>query len=60
DQSLAATINGLTIFGRSAVTTNAPTGVPTNLVLYVVSPSSALAISADSSDTNPQVFFLDH
>lgn len=60
DQSLAATINGLTIFGRSAVTTNAPTGVPTNLVLYVVSPSSARAISADSSDTNPQVFFLDH
>ncbi|HEX4003588.1 MAG TPA: putative Ig domain-containing protein [Candidatus Acidoferrales bacterium] len=59
-QSLAATINGLTALGRSAVTTNAPTGVPTNLILYVVSPSSARAISADSGDANPQVFFLDH
>ncbi|HEX4073827.1 MAG TPA: hypothetical protein VHX49_00370, partial [Candidatus Acidoferrales bacterium] len=59
-QSLAATINGLTTAGRSAVTTNAPTGLPTNLILYVVSPSGARAISADSGDTNPQVFFLDH
>jgi Putative Ig domain len=59
-QSLTATINGLTAAGRSAVTTNAPTGLPTNLILYMVSPASARAISADSGDTNPQVFLLDH
>jgi Putative Ig domain len=59
-QSLSATINGLTAAGRSAVTTNAPTGLPTNLILYMLSPASARAISADSGDTNPQVFLLDH
>jgi len=59
-QSLAATLNGLTAAGRSGVTTNAPTGLPTNLILYVVSGSSARAISADSGDANPQVFFFDH
>jgi Putative Ig domain len=59
-QSLSATINGLTTEGRSPVTTNAPTGLPTNLVLYMVSPSSARAISADSGGTTPQVFLLDH
>jgi hypothetical protein len=59
-QPLAATINGLTTAGRSAVTTNAPTGLPTNLILYLVSQSSARAISADSGDTNPQAFLLDH
>jgi hypothetical protein len=59
-QSLAATINGLTAAGRSPVTTNAPTGLPTNLILYLVSPSSSRAISADSGDANPQVFLLDH
>lgn len=59
-QSLTATINGLTAAGRSPVTTNAPTGLPTNLILYMLSPSSARAISADSGSTNPQVFFFDH
>ena len=59
-QSLTATLNGLATDGRSPVTTNAPTGFPTNLILYMVSPSSARAIAADSGDTNPQVFFFDH
>ncbi len=59
-QSLSATINGLTAVGRSPVTTNAPTGLPTNLILYLVSPSSARAISADSGSADPQVFFFDH
>lgn len=59
-QSLSATINGLTSAGRSTVTTNAPTGLPTNLVLYIVSPASARAISVDSSAADPQVFQLDH
>jgi Putative Ig domain len=59
-QSLSATINGLTAVGRSAVTTNAPTGLPTNLILYMVSPASARAISADSGGPDPQVFLLDH
>ncbi|HTX14843.1 MAG TPA: putative Ig domain-containing protein [Candidatus Baltobacteraceae bacterium] len=60
DQSLAATVNSLTAAGRSPVTTNAPTGFPTNLILYMVSPSSVRAISADSGVTTPQVFLLDH
>ena len=59
-QSLTATLNGLASDGRSPVTTNAPTGFPTNLILYMVSPSSARAIAADSGDMNPQVFFFDH
>ena len=59
-QSLSAFLNGLTTVGRSPVTTNAPTGFPTNLILYLVSPSSARAISADSGNANPQVFFFDH
>jgi len=42
------------------VTTNAPTGFPTNLILYLVSPASARAISADSGSKDPQVFLLDH
>lgn len=59
-QSLTATLNSLAADGRTPMTTNSPTGFPTNLILYMVSPSSARAISADSGDTNPQVFFFDH
>ena len=59
-QSLSATLNGLTASGRSPVTTNAPTGFPTNLILYLVSPASARAISADPGGSDPQVFLLDH
>ncbi|HTZ99736.1 MAG TPA: Ig domain-containing protein [Candidatus Aquilonibacter sp.] len=59
-QSFNATINALSAAGRSLVTTNAPTGMPTNLILYVVSPSSFRAINTDSGNTVPQVFFFDH
>jgi hypothetical protein len=59
-QSLSATLNGLTASGRSPVTTNAPIGFPTNLILYLVSPASTRAISADSGGSDPQVFLLDH
>lgn len=60
DQSLSATLNGLTAAGRTPVTTNAPTGLPTNLILFLVSPASARAISADSGSKDPQIFLLDH
>lgn len=59
-QSLSATLNGLTVSGRSPVTTNASTGFPTNLFLYLVSPASARAISADPGGSDPQIFLLDH
>jgi len=59
-QSLSATLNGLLASGRSPVTTNAPNGLPTNLILYVVSPASSRAISADPGNKDPQVFLLDH
>jgi len=60
-QPLAATINNLMTDGRSPLTVQpAPTGLPTNLILYMVSPASARAISADPGGTDPQVFLLDH
>lgn len=58
-QSLVATYN-VSATGRGTITTNSPAGVPTNLVLYIVSPGSFRAISADPGDTNPQVFLFDH
>jgi hypothetical protein len=44
------------------MTTNAPFGLPTNVIFYVVSPSSIRAISADPSGTtgHPEVLYLDH
>ncbi len=46
--------------GQGSVTTNTPAGIPTNLALYVVSPSKLRAISTDSVDEHPQVIFFDH
>jgi hypothetical protein len=48
--------------GRGTMTTNAPFGLPTNVIFYVVSPSSIRAISADPSGTtgHPEVLYLDH
>ncbi len=46
--------------GQVTMTTNTPAGVPTNLALYVVSPSSARMISTDAVDQHPQVIFIDH
>ncbi len=59
-QLFSALINALVATGRSPVTTNAPTGLPTNLILYLVSPASSRAISADPGNKDPQVFLLDH
>jgi hypothetical protein len=46
--------------GQGTMTTNTPTGVPTNLAIYVVSPSKVRMISTDAVDEHPQVIFLDH
>ena len=58
-QSLVGTYN-VSATGRATMTTNAPAGLPTNLVLYIVSPGNFRAISLDPSDQHPQVFFFDH
>jgi Putative Ig domain len=60
DQSLVGTYGNVSATGRATMTTNSPIGVPTNLVLYIVSPGSFRAISTDPGDANPQVFLFDH
>ncbi|MFY9804360.1 MAG: Ig domain-containing protein [Candidatus Acidiferrales bacterium] len=64
NQSVAGTTYALTgtTTGRGTMTTNSPIGLPTNLVIYVVSPSSFRAISTDSNPGNahPLVIYLDH
>ncbi len=51
-----------TTTGRGTMTTNSAAGFPTNLVIYVATPSSFRAISTDSNPGNehPLVFYLDH
>ena len=46
--------------GQGTMTTNTPVGIPTNLAIYVASPSKTRAISTDSIDKHPQVIFFDH
>jgi hypothetical protein len=46
--------------GQGTMTTNTPVGIPTNLAIYVASPSKIRAISTDSIDKHPQVIFFDH
>jgi large repetitive protein len=46
--------------GQGTMTTNTPVGIPTNLAIYVASPSTLRAISTDSIDKHPQVIFFDH
>jgi hypothetical protein len=62
DQSLIAHINFIGSNGRGTATTNSPTGMPANVVFYVVSPAHFRAISADSNPGNshPDVLFFDH
>jgi hypothetical protein len=57
-QAFSATISTPASDGRGTMTTNAPTGVPTNLIFYIVSPGSIRAISADAGNQNPQTIFL--
>ena len=62
-QNLAQSFVGnytVTSSGQGTMTTNTPTGIPTNLAIYVVSPSAIRAISTDSTDKHPQVIFFDH
>jgi hypothetical protein len=62
-QNSAQTFQGIYAVGASGqgtMTTNTPKGVPTNLAIYVVSPSKIRMISTDSIDQHPQVIFLDH
>jgi large repetitive protein len=47
--------------GRGGLTvTSSTTGLPPNLILYVVSPGNFRAISVTPSDQHPEVFFFDH
>jgi Putative Ig domain len=59
-QSLVGSYATISAVGRGTLTTNSPVGFPTNLVIYVVSPSSFRAVSLDASDQHPEVFFFDH
>lgn len=48
--------------GRGTMVTNSLTGLPVNIIFYLVSPSKIRAISADSSGTtgHPEVIYFDH
>jgi hypothetical protein len=59
-QPVVAKINSLVSNGRGIITANPLTGFPTNVIFYVVSPTSSRAISADPGGSHPQVFLLDH
>jgi Putative Ig domain len=61
-QALGANVNTLASNGRGTIGTNSPHGFPTNLIFYVVSPSSVRAIPADSNPGNvhPEIILLDH
>ena len=64
NQSIAGTTYSITgaTTGRGTMTTNSAIGLPTNLIIYVASPSSVRAISADPNPGNahPLVIYLDH
>lgn len=61
DQALTADFT-VAANGRATLTTTGtvPTGFPSTAVFYVVSPGVLRMISTDSSDTNPNLFLLDH
>ena len=46
--------------GQGTMVTNTPVGIPTNLAVYVVSPTAIRTISTDAIDLHPQVIFFDH
>jgi hypothetical protein len=48
--------------GRGTITTNAPFGLPVNIIYYVVSPSTIRAITADQAGTSghPEVLYFNH
>jgi large repetitive protein len=60
-QILAATYNITSATtGRGTINLNPLVGLPSTMAFYVVSPSSFRAISTDSADQHPEVFFFDH
>lgn len=61
-QAFNANFTSLAANGRGTMTTSAtvPTGFPTNLIFYIVSPSSIRMISDDASDVHPNLILLDH
>jgi hypothetical protein len=46
--------------GRGALTVVTPSALPSQFVLYVVSPTQIRAISSIASDSHPEVFFFNH
>ena len=46
--------------GQGQMTTNTPADFPTNLTLFLVSPANFRGVSTDSTETHPEVIFLDH
>jgi hypothetical protein len=61
-QNLNASYTFAGTLGRATMVTNAPFGLPANVILYRVSASSFRAISADSGATNghPEILYFDH
>lgn len=57
---LNATYANIAATGRGSMTTSSPTGFPTNLAFYIVSPSSFRAISIDANTQQPEVILFDH
>jgi len=46
--------------GRGTMSFGSPTGLPSQFVFYMISPTQARAVSAIPADTQPMVFFLSH
>jgi hypothetical protein len=62
DQALSAAVGSPASNGRGTMTTAAPvpTGFPTSLIFYIVSPGKIRAISADPGDQHPKLISYDH
>jgi Putative Ig domain len=61
-QPLSATFSSPAPLGRGTLTAGAPvpSGFPTDSIFYIVSPSTVRIVSADTSDTHPELILLDH
>jgi hypothetical protein len=61
-QTLNATYAFTGTTGRGTMTTNAPFGLPVNIIYYVVSPATIRAITADPAGTagHPEVLYFNH
>jgi len=61
-QALSATFSSPAPAGRGTLAAGGPvpSGFPTSSIFYVVSPNNIRIVSADSSDTHPELILLDH